>query len=123
MGTGRLRTYLKSARKRAGLSQLEIEFLLGDVDDTLVSKYESGSRVPPLEVALALQEIFKIPINELFAGLNQSVAAEVAVRIRKFSSEIQSKSGGKNRKLRQVAWLDQCHGLPGPHDSTISCTC
>lgn len=41
---------IKRARKKAGLSQMGLADLLGLRDHTLISKYESGKRVPPLKV-------------------------------------------------------------------------
>jgi len=64
----RLRNYIKSHRKRAGLSQPDVAFLLGNSDETQVSRYENDRRLPPLEVALALQEIFKVPTVLWFGG-------------------------------------------------------
>lgn len=41
---------IKRARKNAGLSQQDLAELLGLRDHTLISKYESGRRVPPVKV-------------------------------------------------------------------------
>lgn len=41
---------IKRARKNLGLSQVDLADQLGLKDHTLISKYESGKRVPPLKV-------------------------------------------------------------------------
>lgn len=47
---------IKRARKAAGLSQQDLADLLGLRDHTLISKYESGKRVPPCKVIDWLEE-------------------------------------------------------------------
>jgi transcriptional regulator with XRE-family HTH domain len=123
MGTGRLRNYIKSLRKRAGLSQLDLAFLLGGIDDTLVSKYENDLRMPPLEVALALQEIFQVPLDELFAGTHEPIAVSVADRVREFATRIRQENGEDDACARKLAWLCRCHGLQEIHNHTTLCTC
>jgi transcriptional regulator with XRE-family HTH domain len=114
----RLRNYIKSHRKRAGLSQPDVAFLLGSNDETQVSRYENEHRLPSLEVALALQEIFKTPLPELFAGLHESIAADVVARIHEFSSRIQKENAGDRVTLRKLQWLQGSRA----HIHTISCT-
>lgn len=63
-----LTTYLLTYRKRAGLSQDEIAFLLGITSGTTVSKHETGSRKPFLKAALSYEIILGEPASELFAG-------------------------------------------------------
>lgn len=48
---------LKKSRKKARLSQLALAELLGLKDHTLISKYESGKRMPPLKVIEWLREM------------------------------------------------------------------
>jgi transcriptional regulator with XRE-family HTH domain len=76
----RLENYLRTYRKKAGLSQREVAFLLGCEDGAQVSRYEKRRRLPPLETALAYEAIFGIPISELFAGMRQSVEEDIEKR-------------------------------------------
>jgi transcriptional regulator with XRE-family HTH domain len=69
----KLHNYLRTYRKRAGLSQREIAYLLGGHDGASVSRYEQGSRQPRLEVILAYEFIFNAPGWELFAGSHEKV--------------------------------------------------
>lgn len=63
-----LTTYLLTYRKRTGLSQGEIAFLLGISSGTTVSKHETGARKPFLKAALSYEIILGEPACELFAG-------------------------------------------------------
>ena len=60
--------YLRTFRKRSGLSQDEVAFLLGGENGGMVSRYEQFNRVPSLETACDLEVLFRIPVRDLFAG-------------------------------------------------------
>ena len=72
--TYKLENYLRTYRKRAGLSQGEVAFLLGCKSGTKVSRYEQFRRCPTLETTLALEVIFRAPVRDLFAGVHHRVA-------------------------------------------------
>jgi transcriptional regulator with XRE-family HTH domain len=63
----KLPDYLRSERRRAGLSQEDIAALLG-TGVLSISRYEQRRRLPPLELALAYQAVFGTPVAELFPG-------------------------------------------------------
>jgi len=92
MAPHRLENYLRSYRKESGLSQQEVAFLLGCEDGTLVSRYEKRRRLPPIETALACEEIFGAPVAELFAGMRQSVKKDIAKRRLELKSKLQAKT-------------------------------
>ena len=83
----RLPNYLRTHRKRAGLSQEEVAFLLGCQDGHKASRYELRKRKPNLETVLAYELIFGAPARELFAG----VFEDVAVAMRKRADILASK--------------------------------
>jgi transcriptional regulator with XRE-family HTH domain len=64
----RLHNYLRTYRKRTGLSQDEVAFLLGCRHGTKVSRYERNTRLPVLKTALAYEVVFGAPVGVLFAG-------------------------------------------------------
>jgi transcriptional regulator with XRE-family HTH domain len=88
----RLENYLRSYRKESGLSQQEVAFLLGCEDGTVVSRYEKRRRLPPIETALACEEIFGVPVGELFVGMRQSVGKDIAKRRTELRSRLQGKT-------------------------------
>jgi len=75
-----LTTYLRTYRRRTGLSQDEVAFLLCAAcgctvpkhdclaSGTLVSRHESGTQWPKLKTAFAYEIILGIPLRELYAG-------------------------------------------------------
>lgn len=75
-----LPNYLQSHRKRLGLSQDEVAFLLGAQSGAKVSRYEQFVRVPSLETALALEIILQKPVRELFGAVYRDLEQKVAER-------------------------------------------
>ncbi len=69
----KLDNYLRTYRKRAGLTQSEVAFLLGCTDGAKVSRYERFAREPNLRTILGYERIFGAPARELFAGTYQKV--------------------------------------------------
>lgn len=76
----KLNNYLRTYRKRAGLSQDEMAYLLGCRSGAKVSRYERFVRQPTLQTALAYEAIFGVPVRELFAGIYQKVERPVSQR-------------------------------------------
>src|SRR5947208_11233269 len=85
MASPRLDNYLRTYRKRSGLTQSEVAFLLGCKTSAQVSRYEKQHHLPPLRTALACGTIFRVHLPELFAGIQESVDQEIAERIVKLS--------------------------------------
>jgi transcriptional regulator with XRE-family HTH domain len=78
----KLPNYLKTYRKRAGFSQDEVAFLVGMSGGAKVSRYERARRLPSLETAFAYQALFDLPLNELFAGVYNTVSRNMRTRAR-----------------------------------------
>jgi transcriptional regulator with XRE-family HTH domain len=120
MSTIKLANYLRTHRKRAGLTQRDLAFLLGVNARGPISEIEKRHRVPLLRTALSLEAIFEIPAAELFAGMRESVGEEVNVRCRKLASELTPKVGTKTRheyrSARKLAWLESRRGSSRPDD-------
>ena len=60
---------LRIHRKRHGLSQADVAFLLGCRSSAKSSRYEKCVRRPSIQTVFAFELIFGIPNHELFAGL------------------------------------------------------
>ena len=91
MATPRLENYLRTYRKQSGLTQGEVGFLLGRENGAQVSRYEKRHRLPPLETALACEEIFGVPVSELFAGVRQAVGRDIHKRRVALRASLQAK--------------------------------
>lgn len=67
-------------RKKIGLPQKQVAFLLGHKNTTQLSRYERGSRIPSLETALKLESAYNTPVRVLFSGLYDQFHADVQGR-------------------------------------------
>ena len=111
MPTHKLNNYLRAHRKRAGLTQREVAYLLGLKARGPVCAIEKQHRMPLLRTALALEAIFDVPAGELFAGMRESIRNETRVRMGHLASELAPKvgkhAGHDYRTARKLAWLSR----------------
>jgi DNA-binding XRE family transcriptional regulator len=84
-----LHNYLRTHRRRTGLYQEHVSRLLGGRSDTKVSRHEKGQRLPTLETALAYAVVYQTSVDELFAGLKETVEEQVQSRARKVLSDVE----------------------------------
>jgi transcriptional regulator with XRE-family HTH domain len=97
--------YLKTYRKRAGLSQDELAFLFGAASGTKVSRYEQGRRKPSLETALAYRAVFDVSAKELFRGHYQAVELRTLGRKQALIRRLQKRAAADPVVAYKVAWL------------------
>ncbi len=71
-----LPNYLRTYRKKAGLTQQDFAFLLGISNGAQVSRYEKGHHLPPLRTALTCEAVLGTPVSELFAGTSRTANAK-----------------------------------------------
>ena len=86
----KLQNYLKTYRKRYGLTQTEVAYLLGCRSAAKVSRYECFTRLPNLKTVLFYEALFGAPVAEMFAGLYQQVEKEASQRARILMHELES---------------------------------
>ncbi len=117
MTSQKLGNYLRAYRKRSGLSQREVAYLLGSKNGGQVSLNERRRHVPPLETALAFQAVLGTPISELFAGTYESVAEDVRLRAQDLTTELRAKivKRGKSLNAHKLRWLAE-HCTHQPHE-------
>jgi transcriptional regulator with XRE-family HTH domain len=92
MDSRRFPNYLVSNRKRLGLSQADVAYLLGAEGGGQVCRHERFLREPSLSTALAYEAIYKRSASELFNGLYEQAEEQVAVRAK---SLVDKAPGGK----------------------------
>src|SRR5437667_302672 len=79
MATPKLENYLRTYRKRSGLTQRDVAFLVGCRNGAQVSRYEKRRRLPPLRTALVYEAAFGVPVSVLFAALREDFRPAVVV--------------------------------------------
>jgi transcriptional regulator with XRE-family HTH domain len=78
----KLDNYLRTYRKKLGLTQREVAFLLGYRGNAKVSRYERQGPIPTLKTIFAYEAIFQKPARELFAGIYDRAERETLRRAR-----------------------------------------
>jgi len=114
-----LPNYLRSHRKRLGLTQDEVAFLLGAQSGAKVSRYEQFAREPSLATALACEVIFQTPTSELLGGLYQEIEQQVAERAKALTyRNVYKKSSSRNaKKLQAITALAALRAKKAPSQS------
>jgi transcriptional regulator with XRE-family HTH domain len=90
VATPRLSNYIRTHRRRAGLSQRELARLLGAESGTKVSRYETFTRMPSVMTIWACELVFNRPASEIFAGVYQGVLEAVSARAERMLTELAS---------------------------------
>ena len=84
----RLQSYLRTYRKRSGLTQEELAALLGCESGVSICQYERLAAQPSLETALACQAIFGVSVEELFPGIYKKVVDDIVKRAQSMSKQL-----------------------------------
>ena len=114
----RIKSYLRTHRKRGGLSQDEMAFLLGYQSGTKISRFERLARQPNLETVIACQVVFGIPAHKLFPGVFAEVEKTVTERARQLSARLQGKRGpGRTGFRHKLAILRAIAAERQPNDN------
>ncbi len=53
---------LRKLRKKRGLTQIGLQMKTG-IDQALISKYESGERIPPTDTLIILADFYNVSID------------------------------------------------------------
>lgn len=99
-----LPNYLRMYRRRIHLTQDELAFLIGGRDGSRLSRYENYQRVPPLEIALALEAALGVPVSELFRGEYAKVEEIVKRRVKVLEYQVRREVSDA-RQTRRATYL------------------
>jgi len=91
-------------RKRSGLSQEELAYLLDAESASKVSRYERSSRIPGLKALIGYELIFGLTIEELFAGMYDNIQENVHDRAAQLLNTL-TQEPKKNKTSRKIAFL------------------
>lgn len=57
-----MKTNLRKLRKERGLTQISLQMKTG-IEQALISKYETGERIPPTDALMILADFFNVSID------------------------------------------------------------
>lgn len=82
-GRRTIENLLWQTRKRRGLEQKQVAYLLNHHTPDQVSRYELGTRLPTLEIALMLEMIYGAPLRVMYKDLYERLQAELRDRLKR----------------------------------------
>ncbi len=94
----RLRTYLRTLRRRWGLTQKELAFLIGVRRGDNISRVEQLKRLPSLTAAIACIIIFDASPYAIFPGLFKDIEGSVLERAAELYDQLQGDPSKTARK-------------------------
>lgn len=106
----RLPNHLRAHRKRAGLSQRDVAYLLGSHHGAKVSRYERFLREPSLRAIVAYEAIFAVPARDLFPGIHDAVAVQVQRRAKLLARRLMA----RQRNPRLAVRIGTLHAIAAP---------
>jgi transcriptional regulator with XRE-family HTH domain len=92
--------FLRVTRKRTHLTQADIASVLKISDFANVYRWERGIRRPGIEVLLAYQLLFDIPIESLFARQKQEVLQNLVTNIKDHIDSLETMSSNPKIQSR-----------------------
>jgi hypothetical protein len=110
MDSAQLPNYLLANRKRLGLSQVDVAFLLAAESGEKVCRHERFLRSPSLENALAYEAIYKRTASELFSGMYRKIEREVGVRAKSLAEKMRDRKHTR-RNVHKCRILADIAGL------------
>lgn len=102
---GRLSNYIRTHRKRAGLSQRELARILDYTTKVTVFRHERVLALPPLLAALGYEVLFSVPISELFAGMREAVEQTVEERLTELEQELRRTPETEKARRQTLEWI------------------
>jgi transcriptional regulator with XRE-family HTH domain len=109
----RLISYLRPLRRRWGLTQAELAFLIGTKTHVAISRIESLKAYPSLAEAIACSIVFDTPPLELFPELYSKVYEFVLVQADELYQKLQGDSSRVTRA--KLDFLEQVLARDHPH--------
>lgn len=98
--------YLRTYRKKFGLTQREAALLVGMETGQIVSRHESKVRTPTLKTAIAYQVVFDVPLRALFPEIYYEVELAVLRRAEALRMTLEAEPGSP-RTMHKLKRLEE----------------
>jgi transcriptional regulator with XRE-family HTH domain len=100
-------SYLRSHRKRAGLTLQEVARILGYGHPGEISRHEHFTATPAFYAALQYEALYRMPVSALFPALAEKAKHEVDERLARYLDSLkESTATGREAALiaRKLEW-------------------
>lgn len=102
--------HIRIHRHRSGLTQQEVERLLGYLGKGSVARYERRRDLPSLATAIGFEIVFCTPVSELFWGLRDGLKREIETRVAMLEKQLGQRSAkdhDASATAKKLMWLSQ----------------
>lgn len=93
---------MRVLRRRMGLSQSELAYILGYDSDSQVSRIENGSRNPTLAEVLVIELVFGVPAVAVFPEIRHAVGAGLRNRLKWLTANLSQSDPRLSYKTAQL---------------------
>ena len=94
--------YLRSYRKKSGLSQRELAEIIGVATEWQVSLHEQSREIPFLITAISYEMVFRVPLSRLFPGIYETLQQNIECRLAELEERLHQ-STAKGRAATSIA--------------------
>ena len=105
--------YVRTHRRKTGLTQRDLAKLLGYDACGVIARHERCEGLPSLVRALSYEVLFQTQISEIFTGLTEIVEVELETRLTEFEIHLGEQSArgpGAAAIARKLEWLSERRG-------------
>ncbi len=98
---------MRVLRRRLGLTQRELAYVIGYESDSQISHIENGSRTPQLAQVLMIELVFGVPAVTVFPQIRVAVGTRVSHRVKRIMADLREFDSGHPRVSYKVAQLER----------------
>ena len=98
---------MRVLRRRLGLTQRELAYLIGYKSDSHISHIENGSRTPQLAEVLMIELVFGIPAVTIFPQIRLTVGSRVSHRLKRVMADLREPDSDNPRVSYKAAQLER----------------
>lgn len=98
---------MRVLRRRLGLTQRELAYVIGYKNDSQISHIENGSRTPQLAEVLMIELVFGVPAVTIFPEIRSAVGTGVSHRVRRIMADLPESDSFHPRVSYKAAQLER----------------
>lgn len=111
-------SYLRTHRRKSGLSQRELADVLDIITERQISLHENSREIPIFLTAIGYEIVFGVPLAQLFPGVYETLRHKIEMRLTEMEERL-TQSTAKGRAAAFIAhkleWLCERRSLPDAH--------
>jgi len=101
------RNLVRVLRRRLGLTQRELAYVIGYDSDSQISRIENGSRTPQLAEVLMIELVFGVPAVTIFPDIRLAVGTTISHRVRRIVADLREFGSNHRRMSYKTAQLER----------------